>query len=154
MTTELPKRALRPLCVLVTVLVGSALIIVIAALALSAQLVAALAAAALLLCAAMCLRIARRASVAVDDSRSWAEVALLQSLLKERDALWAAVPAPLALWDAQDRPLLASAAWRTLGLSADTPPAEPRCWLVTQLAGLSPKPALWPMALGWCCCAK
>jgi signal transduction histidine kinase len=125
LTTELPKRALRPLRILAMVLVGSAVIIVIGALALSAQLVAALAAVVLLLCAASCLRIARRAGAAVDDSRAWAEVALLQSLLKERDALWAAVPAPLALWDAQDRPLLASTAWRALGLAADTPPAEP-----------------------------
>jgi signal transduction histidine kinase len=125
MSAQPPKLALRQLRVLASGLVGCALIIAIGALFLSAQLVAALAAAALLLCAAGCLRVARRANVAVDDSQAWAEVTLLHSLLRERDALWAAVPAPLALWDAQDRPMLASAAWRALGLTADTPPTQP-----------------------------
>lgn len=114
----------RPLRVLAAVLVGCALIVAAGALYLSTQLIPALAEVALLLCAAACWRVARRTGKAVADSRAWAEVALLQSLLRERDALWAAVPAPLALWDAEDRPLLASAAWQALGLPAEAPPTE------------------------------
>jgi signal transduction histidine kinase len=124
MRTQPPQGALRPLRVLTLALVGGALIITVGALFLSAPLVAALAAVALLLGAAGSWRIARIAARAVDDSHAWAEVALLHSLLRDRDALWAAVPAPLAMWDAEDRPLVASAAWRALGLSSETPPTE------------------------------
>jgi signal transduction histidine kinase len=110
--------------VLAAVLVGCALLVAAGALYLSTQLAAALAGVVLLLCAAACWRVARRTRMAVADSRAWADVALLRSLLRERDALWAAVPAPLAMWDAEDRPLLASAAWQALGLPAETPPTE------------------------------
>ncbi|HLZ28424.1 MAG TPA: HAMP domain-containing sensor histidine kinase [Chloroflexota bacterium] len=109
---------------LTAVLLGGALIVGAGGLFLSTQLLVALAAVAFLWCAAACWRIARRTETAVADSRAWAEVALLQSLLRERDALWAAVPAAWAMWDAEDRPLLASAAWQALGLSAETPPTE------------------------------
>lgn len=116
--------SLAPLRVLTAVLLGGALIVGAGGLFLSTQLLVALAAVAFLWCAAACWRIARRTETAVADSRAWAEVALLQSLLRERDALWAAVPAAWAMWDAEDRPLLASAAWQALGLSAETPPTE------------------------------
>jgi two-component system sensor histidine kinase BaeS len=92
----MPRRALRPLRMLAAALVGSALIVVlVGTLSVTAQLVAAIAAAALVLCAAACLRIARRAGAAVDDSRAWAEVAQLRSMVlvllrqvtSEREAL-------------------------------------------------------------------
>jgi signal transduction histidine kinase len=120
------KHVLTPLRLLAVVSGAGALVVLVGA-ALAAPsdwLVLALAALALALIGMVSYRIARRAIAAFADSQAWAEVASLRAALAQREALWAALPAPVAVWDAQNGRLMASTAWKALGLAADTPPND------------------------------
>jgi len=80
---------------------------------------------ALVFAAAACWRIGVSIRRHVRDSQAWAEVATMQSLLERREALLSGIPAPAAAWDRSGQLLFSTVAWRSLGLSADTPPTQP-----------------------------
>ena len=79
---------------------------------------------ALLLAAIACWQIGRRLAVDPQASDPLAEEVLLRSLLSQRDGAWSALPAPAAVWDKEDQFVLATAAWRSLGLPTDVPPNQ------------------------------
>jgi signal transduction histidine kinase len=80
---------------------------------------------ALLVAATACWQIGRRLAVDPPPVDPQAEEALLRSMLSQRDGAWDALPAPAAVWDTDDQFLRASAAWRSLGLPTDVPPNQP-----------------------------
>jgi signal transduction histidine kinase len=112
------------LWVLAAALVGAALIILGAALLPGASLGLIGASLALAIAAVTCWRIGRRMSVELQDSHAWAQVELLSSSLSQREAIWSGLPAPAAAWDAAGQPLMATAAWHSLGLSTDAAPDQ------------------------------
>jgi signal transduction histidine kinase len=79
---------------------------------------------ALLIAAVLCWRIGQRLVSDFEESRAWAEVARLRSLLAERETLWSAVPAPIAVWDRNGQLVLTTAAWQSLALSSNAPPNQ------------------------------
>ncbi len=85
----------------------------------------ALVALALVLAAVACWRGGVAMRKLMRDSAAWTEAAAVRSLLDRRETLWSALPAPAAAWDADGQLLFATAAWRRLGASVETPPTQP-----------------------------
>jgi len=80
---------------------------------------------ALAIAAATSWRLTGLSAIRFHESEASAEVALLRSILAQRDGLWSAVPAPAAAWDSEGQLLVATAAWQSLGLATDAPPNQP-----------------------------
>ncbi|HEX8967981.1 MAG TPA: HAMP domain-containing sensor histidine kinase [Chloroflexota bacterium] len=112
----------------INVLAGSLLALAVVAFGgalLSASSTAlALVALALVVAAAMCWRIRWRINSSFRESNAWKEVELLHGVMAEREATWAAVPGAAAAWDRHGQLLLATAAWRDLGLRTDRAPDQ------------------------------
>ena len=119
------ERALRLLGVLAAVLLGAAIVVLGGALLPATSLGLAVAALALVVAAATCWRIRRSIAADLRDSRAWAEVARLRAVLDEHEALWQALPAPAAAWDAAGQFVRATAAWQRLGVPTSGAPDQP-----------------------------
>jgi signal transduction histidine kinase len=115
-------RALAPLRVLAAVLVGGALVVVAAAFfgRPSEPIALVLLALALAIAAVTTWRLTHTLDAILAESRTWAELTRLQASLAKQKAMMEALPAPFSVWDRQGKLLLASAAWRALGLPAET----------------------------------
>src|SRR6266567_1492598 len=119
------QRALRMLVWLAVALLGSALIVLGAAVMAGSTLGLPLLALALVVAAATCWRLSRWIASRIDESQAWSEVALLRSILARREALWSALPAAAAAWESDGQLITTTAAWQQLALAIDAPPTEP-----------------------------
>ena len=138
---EVRARTLTTQRLLAAALLGAAVVVLGGAVLLPGALAGlAFVALGLALAAATTWRIGSRIAREFQESNAWTEVAQLRATLAQREALWTDLPAPAAVWDSHGQLLLASAGWRSLGLSTDAVPKEieltfddpPRIFVVEQ----------------------
>jgi signal transduction histidine kinase len=106
-------------------LLGSASIVLGAAVLPVSSLGLVTVALALVVAAATCWRLSRRIAASLHESQAWSSVALLRSVLARREALWSRLPAAAAVWDSDGHLITTTTAWQQLALAIDAPPNEP-----------------------------